>query len=183
MPMRDRRVDLPCQRRVAAGESAAPGIERRRRIGIAVVERQPCATRACIDDGADRRQADVAARRMAEWGAALRVAVDVDRVPIGGAEDRTSLRTADSRVGVLDEKPHRRRVDDEGSIGADAREVMAGQPARFVLADRLAIDRHRVPFAERQRVARVEAAELIARLAAPPRRVVAVVVADQRRGK
>jgi hypothetical protein len=49
---------------------------------------------------------------------------------------------------------------------------MARQAAGFVLADRLAVDRERAPFAEHEGVACVEAAELIARFRAlvPTRR-------------
>ena len=105
----------------------------------------PASTMAPIDV---RR--DVAADRVAERLAAMRVAVEVDGVPVGRAEDRRAERTVQRRVGVLDEKPHRRRIDGEGRVDADAAEVVARHAAGFVFADRLAVDRQRAPLAERQ---------------------------------
>ena len=141
-------IDLPGERGVAAVEPAAAGIERRGRVGIAVDGASACRSRRRRRRW--RRSTSSARRRRAGWPSGSprwRVAVDVDGVPV--------WRRGDAGIGVPNapstscwrarRRSHRRRVDGEGRVDADAAEVVARQAAGFVFADRLAVDRQRAP--------------------------------------
>ena len=128
------------------------------------MEQQGPAPRATVEVGAERGQQHVSAGLVAQRLAELGIAIGVDVVSVSATELGRLEEAGAGRVGVLEEDADVRVVVLKAGVGADGSEVVVGTIAGLILADRLYVDGGRAGFAEPQRVAGVEAGELIARL-------------------